>query len=325
MLKTISLRLLVVGISLIFLTTNATTLGAQTIDQVVENFFPQWLSDLSVSDHTQAGPRPFRTSNFAVGDLNGDGSVDVVAAYSNGFEGSVRVLHKSGTTFTQIYEVTNETLGGDWPRVILKDLDKDGRPEAIISFASNRGSREVWIFKWTGTSLNRISPVRQDQFGNKITLLSDPDFIDLDGDGKFEVVQSKRSGPYAPDETLPIPPEAYEIFKFDGQQFVSLPTEFYREDSFVRRKGAPVSETVTFSVVSPNALHTMTIINGADSGTNRVSSATVRLNGNLIAGPSDFNQKVSVLVFQVPVASQNTLEVELKGEPSGYVTVVLRK
>jgi len=221
--------------------------------------------------------------------------------------------------------VTNETLGGDWPRVILKDLDKDGRPEAIISFASNRGSREVWIFKWTGTSLNRISPVRQDQFGNKITLLSDPDFIDLDGDGKFEVVQSKRSGPYAPDETLPIPPEAYEIFKFDGQQFVSLPTEFYREDSFVRRKGAPVSETVTFSVVSPNALHTMTIINGADSGTNRVSSATVRLNGNLIAGPSDFNQKVSVLVFQVPVASQNTLEVELKGEPSGYVTVVLRK
>jgi hypothetical protein len=60
-------------------------------------------------------------------------------------------------------------------------------------------------------------------------------------------------------------------------------------------------------------------------GTNRVSSATVRLNGNVIVGPNDFNQKVYVLVFQVPVLAQNTLEVELNGKPGSFVTVTLRR
>jgi hypothetical protein len=69
----------------------------------------------------------------------------------------------------------------------------------------------------------------------------------------------------------------------------------------------------------------MSIINGAQSGTNRVSSATVKLNGNVIAGPSEFNQKIYVLIFQVPVQTTNTLEIELQGKPGSFITVAIRK
>ncbi len=304
----------------------ATKSTAQTNDQVVESFFPQAIIDKSVQDHADGGPRPFKVSGYAVGDLNRDGTVFIVAAYSNGFEGTVRVLQKTGNNFGLISESSSrELLGGDFPKVELMDIDSDGRPEVIVSFVSGRGPRGVWVYRWTGAALELISPAETDQYGNRHTLLVEPDFIDLDGDGKLEIVQSTSTGPYPPGEILPIPPVTFEVFKFDGQKYVLLSNDFYQRNFYVRQTGAPIDSSASFNVQSPNSLYSMSIINGAQAGTNRVSSASVKLNGNVIAGPNDFNQKVYVLVFQVPVQAQNTLEVELKGQPGSYITVALRK
>jgi hypothetical protein len=298
---------------------------AQTNDQIVETFFPQALIDKSLEDHAQGGPSPFRVSAYAVGDLTGDGSIFIVAAYSNGFGGSIRVLRKTGTDFVLVYESSAEKMGGDFPDVKLMDIDADGRPEVIVKFTSPRGPRGVWVFKWTGSVLNLISPSETDEYGYRDTLLSESSFIDLDGDGKLEIVQSTTPWPPAPDETLPIPPETSEIFKLEGQKYVLLSNDFYQQSFFIRQKASPGVESTTFNAQNPNSIYSMSIINGAQPGTNRVSSATVKLNGNVIVSPSDFNQKVYVLVFDVPLQTQNTLEVELKGQPGSFITVALRK
>jgi len=310
----------------IFFVWTVNTALAQTNDQIVESFFPQALIDKSVQDHTQGGPAPFKVSGYAVGDLNGDGSVFIVVAYSNGFGGSVRVLRKTDTNFVLVYESATEKMGGDFPEVKFRDINGDGHPEVIVTFDSARGHREMWLYRWTGSALELISPYETDPYGYRDTLLVESSFIDLDGDGKLEIVQSTGSEPYAPDETLPIPKQTFQIFQLTGGKYVLLlSTDFYQQGFYIRQTGSPAIESSNFNVQNPSSTYSMSIINGAQTGTNRVSSATVKLNGNVIAGPNDFNQKIYVLVFQVPVQAQNILEVELKGQTGSFITVALRK
>jgi hypothetical protein len=259
-----SFLLTLLAVALIFLWGGArTTTEAQTVEQVVESFFPQRLIDESAQDHANGGPAPFKTSAFVVGDLNKDGSSFIVAAYSNGFAGVVRVLQKTNNTFTLVDESNLKKMSGDFPKVELIDLDNDERPEIIASFASARGPRGVWIFKWTGTGLDLIGPTDSDSNGLVDTRLTDSSFIDLDGDGKLEIINVIGSAPVAPDETENFGRITYEVYALSGHKYVLLSSDFYRQDFFIRQTGAPASQSATFNVQNPNSSYTMSILNGA--------------------------------------------------------------
>ena len=78
----------------------------------------------------------------------------------------------------------------------------------------------------------------------------------------------------------------------------------------------------------PNGLYVgnsfaLTIINGTLGERDRVSSAVIRLNGVVIAGPRDFNQKVGQIVREVSVLEDNVVEVELRGKPEGRVIITV--
>lgn len=92
--------------------------------------------------------------------------------------------------------------------------------------------------------------------------------------------------------------------------------------TYVRTTGAPNVYTTTFAapawVVSPYNLH---IVNGDASGNNRISSATITLNGVQIAQPSDFNQNVATIDRSVTLQSTNTLQVTLASKPGSYLTI----
>jgi FG-GAP-like repeat len=275
--KPTSFRIILTAAHLFFVVCTGNAALAQTNDQIVGSFFPQALINKSAQDEVEGGPRPMKVSEYAQGDLNADGSIFIVAAYSNGFGGSVRVLRKTGTNFALAYESTKEKLGGDFPDVKLRDIDGDGRPEVIVTFISLRGPREVWVYKWNGSALDLISPSETDEYGYRDTLLSEASFLDLDGDGKLELVQSTGPGPFAPDETLPIPAATVEIFKLEGGKYVFLSNEFYQQSFYIRQTGSPGVESTNFNAENPNSIYAMSIINGAQSGTNRVSSARLSL------------------------------------------------
>ncbi|HET9713615.1 MAG TPA: IPT/TIG domain-containing protein, partial [Pyrinomonadaceae bacterium] len=86
--------------------------------------------------------------------------------------------------------------------------------------------------------------------------------------------------------------------------------------------GAPVPVTENFSLpadaVAPFAI---LVENGSPTGTNRVSSGTIKLNGTTLYEPNDFGQSVSSLTDPVTLTATNTLEVTLSSNPGSYVTI----
>lgn len=93
---------------------------------------------------------------------------------------------------------------------------------------------------------------------------------------------------------------------------------------YVRTTGAPIRYTDTFNVpqavVAPFVLR---IANGDASGRNRLSSATVVLNGVQVAGPADLNQKVALIERPVELGPANTLEVRTASGPGGFLTIMV--
>src|SRR5262249_8898021 len=80
----------------------------------------------------------------------------------------------------------------------------------------------------------------------------------------------------------------------------------FGHQKYLRTTGAPNQYPSTFLLppwaLAPFVLH---IQNGAATGGNRVSSATIVFNGVQIAGPSDFSQQVTSIDRDVSLSQQN--------------------
>ena len=84
---------------------------------------------------------------------------------------------------------------------------------------------------------------------------------------------------------------------------------------YVRATGNPVTVRNTFTVMNPSTTYTLRI------RVVRVASAVVSVNGVVIATPSDFNANVTLVEVPVALRASNELEVEVRGEPGGTLTV----
>lgn len=290
-----------------------------TSEEVVAEFFPQRLIDESEDDHARGGPLPFRASDFVESELGGEGVSFLVAAYTNGFSGAVRVLRKVGTQWQLVDEPRLPRLGGVFPSVSLVDLESDGLPEVLVSLSSGRGPTADWVFAWEESHLVPVNPVVADDAGEIDTVLSDADLLDLNGDGRLEMINPTGSGPVAPDETEPIGVGDFDVYSFDGESFVLTGTATFF-GTVERGTGPPEAERFLFQVPSPDGPFRMALVNGTEDGTDRVSSAVVRLNGQQIAGPRRFNQNVERLELEVSLREENVLSIELRGSPGGRVT-----
>jgi hypothetical protein len=297
-----------------------------TDQDIAGQFFPQRLVDESNEIFNQGGPRPSRNMDFVVADLNGVGASDfIIVAYTNGFSGAIRVLRKQSSTAFLVAEPDLPTLGGIIPKVELVDIDNNRRPEVIVSFSSARGSAADWVFKWNGTALVLIGPTSGENENRHVsTLLSEAAFIDLDGDGILEIVNSPQLGPVANDETELNPDQInkFEVFKFDGNIYgIWKSLNFIH--TFIRSNGGPVEGIRQFSVSRSNISYMLKILNGDAGGNNRVSSALVRLNGRTVVDPERFGQEVSEIITPVTLQSSNSLSVELRSAPGSQMTITI--
>src|SRR4030067_2533940 len=96
-------------------------------------------------------------------------------------------------------------------------------------------------------------------------------------------------------------------------------TTIYGPKKFVPSTGKPVVVTETFS--APSATTYNLIVFNGEKGKNRVSSATVKINGIEILRESDFNQQVDRIECSVSLLLSNSISVELKSAPGSFITI----
>lgn len=90
-------------------------------------------------------------------------------------------------------------------------------------------------------------------------------------------------------------------------------------NQYLRTTGAPNIYTDTFSAIPKEGK--LIIKNGDEDGGHRISSAKVLVNGEELFGTNDFNQQIYHLEASVNLAEDNSIIVELRSGPEGYLTV----
>lgn len=99
----------------------------------------------------------------------------------------------------------------------------------------------------------------------------------------------------------------------------------YGPQRFTRLTGQPVNVVVNFSLPADAvAPFSILVENGAPNGSNRISSATIKLNGTTLYSANDFNQNVATLTKPVTLTTANTLEVRLASSPGSYLTITFK-
>jgi hypothetical protein len=89
----------------------------------------------------------------------------------------------------------------------------------------------------------------------------------------------------------------------------------------------PGTKTVTFDLPGAPDSISLTVLNGAEKGQTRASSAVVELNGKTLYRQKDFNQNVSTLSTTIPreelTGTGNRLTVMVNGRPAAFLKVTL--
>lgn len=101
-------------------------------------------------------------------------------------------------------------------------------------------------------------------------------------------------------------------------------------ETFERERGKPERVTRSFSVQDPNASYTISVVNGdgiredgKEDRKERVTDATIKLNGKKLFGPGDFSKRVRGLTKAISLKEANRLDVKIEGDPHSELIITI--
>ena len=105
---------------------------------------------------------------------------------------------------------------------------------------------------------------------------------------------------------------------------------------YTRDTGEPIPISDNFTVSNPNGKFWLYVKNGGSvpkqgakpgivEPVDQASSAYIKLNGVQVVGPQDLNQIIFGVNKDITLEAFNKLEVEVRGKPSSYIIVEIRK
>ena len=99
---------------------------------------------------------------------------------------------------------------------------------------------------------------------------------------------------------------------------------FWGPRRFARTRGRPNVYTETVAVPEwVGTPHVLRVKNGREDGHRRVRKARIKINGEQVAGPSDFGRKVAGFEKPVDLTPESVLELTLAGKPRSYLRLSL--
>jgi len=247
-------------------------------------------------------------------DLDGTGAKNyIVAVYTNGREGVVRVLRQTDGSVEVAGEAHERSMRGFTPVLRLIDIDGDGIPEIIASFIA-MGGENTWPFRWDHGRLALIEPSEKSP-ANALAPYFHVDFRDVDGDGALELVHWLPDS--ADPEVLKLSGGAGSISAKRGKRIVAS-SRFEKESDDGERY------RTTFRAPAGAKL-VITVVNGDVYGRNRAPKGDLYLNGTPLLLHNDINETTRTFTVSIVASSVavNELELSLEGGRNAEVTVTI--
>ncbi|MEK7452563.1 MAG: putative glycoside hydrolase, partial [Patescibacteria group bacterium] len=126
--------------------------------------------------------------NIAVGDIENDGSFEIVTGTLNGASSQIRIFNTKGTLINPGFFAFDKSFRGG-ANVALGDLNGDGTKEIIVGAAA-LGGPHIRMFNKVGKLINPGFFAFDKKFRGGVTLASG----DIDGDGVDEIVAGMGAG-----------------------------------------------------------------------------------------------------------------------------------
>src|ERR1043166_2968198 len=283
-------------------------LCAQLSDkQIVSNAFPAALND---GDGV-------RFSRFIAVDLNGTAQPLLVAVYTNGAAGAIRVLNRAG----QVVSAPDfPGMRGFHASLQALDLDHDGTPEIIAEFTTGHSpdDPDTWVFRWVAGALKLISPTCRSG-GLTLTCLDHLSFVDLTGDGNLSLLNwtavnlDRETGEVSRSEP-------WTIYTLKNGSLQQADGTFLFAHEFKRSTATPFTSEETFCARAGGT--TIRVING--TAAQAATSGHIKLNGKEIMGPADFQRGAHITDIPVELVESNTLAVQLEGKPGAKIVLLVK-
>jgi hypothetical protein len=247
--------------------------------------------------------------DFSRADLDRTGNGDyIVAVYCGSPNGIIRVLRPSGNDAAVVAETGYPAMGGHFPRLRLVDLDGDGSPEIVASFATMGGLEQTWIFRWSGAALALFGPTTTSGRRSVVhSLISSVDFLDVDGDGIPEIIEvdhnrsrilrRRPDGGYAPDDNTVVYFNRYERHETDPELYTGI---------FRAKRGQILEVKMVFP-----------------AGQTPPTQGDLYINGSLVFDIAALSAHGQVLTRNVTAEDLNEVESLLDGHVGSAVNVII--
>ena len=245
-------------------------------------------------------------------DFDGGGDDNyIVAAYTNNAKGAVLVIRTDPSPIV-VSSAGELEFYENYPFIAVPDLDSDGVPEIVVTYARVRYS-SAWVFKWSEPELTTIGPMVSTPDGT-VPDLDELDCEDLNGDGVEELIDIVESG--TGEGTV------NRVFSLVQESYSEVSTGYLWIGTYQGPEGSPVSLTDTFESGTGSA--TLRVVNRTEPGSQPITDGDVIFNGLTVATMS---QLVGGYI-EVPVSlnATNSLQVVLRdGDPESRVVVSIQK
>jgi hypothetical protein len=288
---------------------------AQTVQSIVDQFYPERLHPAGTEE---------RRSCYQVLRTTPAGDPDViVAGYTDLSDAMVRLLTRNGSLgYLLSYESpTSISMVGITCSLATPDVDGNGQPDVVVALSFGKGA-ENWIFRWTGTTLENVTPTFVENSLERSQLL-DAALFDLDHDGKQEVVSAGhnedeeslgfvRRTPYA---MYRLGPSKYAFDKYVVEVYWSSITSGARQ----------LQQDITLISDSQRPF-TMRIANGTAAGQKRLTSGSISIDGVEVVTASQLNDQVEFLTRTIEgfaTSTGGTISGTFNGPVDAEITITI--